>query len=161
MILIAALLQAVAPSGGVESCRVIVDPGRGAQKSIYVACGQLGVWLGAAESVESASDPASGSVIVVTSNGGARRVRLVSPGGASAPQIADVTRDLAKLAGQNPDAPLTHDVDLGDFATRHVIAVGAARQATLGGNADTTAVTRKSLDLTGDLADAMKARSEK
>lgn len=105
--------------------------GRGA--ILYVGCGQSAVRVGRVDSYRSSYNAAVGALAVMVRETGRTRVLVVRPSADGTVEIQDVSRDLAKLAGQPANVELRSlDVDLGDFAGNGTIAAQRAGQAASG-----------------------------
>jgi hypothetical protein len=97
---------------------------------LYVGCGQSAVRIGKADSYRSSYNAASGTLAVTVREAGRTRVLVARPAADGTVEIQDVSRDLAKLAGQPANVGLRAlEVDLGRFAADGTIAAPSAGQA--------------------------------
>jgi hypothetical protein len=127
----AALSPQHAPSA---PCQVAeVGPTEQAQASegriLYVGCGQAAFRIGRVEDYRSSYNAAQGTLAVTVLAPGRTRVLVVRPAADGTVEVQDLSRDLAKMAGQPFNTELrAFDVDLGRFAADGTIAAAAKRQ---------------------------------
>jgi len=100
-------------------CKVLAPTIAGSTSpTLFVNCGKYTRILGVADSYTTASNAAIGSLIVILHKGAQQHVVLISPTAGDAYHVDDITGDLAKASGRNPDAGLPADlaIDISGFA---------------------------------------------
>jgi hypothetical protein len=107
------------------------DQGRASAGAIlYVGCGHSAVRIGKVESYRSSYNAALGTLAVMVRETGRTRVIVARPAADGTVELQDVSRDLAKLAGQPFNVELRAlEVDLGQFAADGTIAARRPGQA--------------------------------
>lgn len=111
------------------------DPGRTPREGavLYVGCGQSAVRVGKVESYRSSFNPRFATLAVAVRESGRTRVLVVRAAADGTIEVQDVSRDLAKLAGQPANVELRSlEVDIGDFAGKGTIAAPRGGQAASG-----------------------------
>lgn len=115
------------PAAPTEAPCTVVDAaagGQGQAAHLHVICGPTALRLGYATRYASSFDAVSGGIVVVREIDLRTLVQLVALDAGGMPVIEDLSRDIAKAAGYNPDGGLDEGVvDANDYAARGVLRV--------------------------------------